>query len=54
MNNVITDFLENGRLPAIEVNVTIDNNSLLKIAGVLVAAIIIGALFHAALSRHAK
>ena len=54
MNTFLTNLLNNGTLPTVNVNVTIDNNTLLKLAGVLLTVTIIASLFHLAISKHSK
>ena len=54
MNSLIANLFNNGTLPTVNVNVTIDNNSLYKMAGVIVVSIIIGTLFYIAVTKHAK
>ena len=54
MNTFLTNLLQNGTLPTVDVNVTIDNQTLLKLAGVLLAVTVIASLFHLAISKHSK
>ena len=54
MNTFLDNLLQKGTLPSVDVNVTIDNSSILKLAGAFLTVVVIGALLHVVLSKQVK
>lgn len=44
----------NGQLPTVQVNVTVDNQSIWKMAGAIVAALVVASLLHIILTKNSK